>query len=276
MCALDENIQYLTHHIPNGYRFSLLPALQTPRKAMVVFHGNGGCAMQSILSFVRVLYVDKNENSISPHVNENQCPTDIIVYEYAGFGHRFGQKLKKQKEFLAEACLFTKYILSLRCQNKTVHDQPNQPDYLYNDIILVGTSLGTGVATHVLYQLTHGRQQGGDEKSTNRIRKLVLITPYSSMKDTVNHQTGGLLGWMSSWKLLDNVKNLNALQRTRKGEDIQKIIVFGEDDRLLSVDKHAHKLTPYANKTYVLTKTDHNSWFNTCFIQFWKRILLLE
>lgn len=41
---LDEQIRLQTKSIPNGYMFSLYPTYtpNTPRRALVVFHGNGG------------------------------------------------------------------------------------------------------------------------------------------------------------------------------------------------------------------------------------------
>lgn len=95
--------------------------------------------MQSILSFVRLLYVGKDE-TIQLSDREKSDPLDIIVYEYPGFGHRFGQKIKKQKEFLQEAVSFFRSIMIQRIM---LLPEALYWEYQYKSISVVGTSLGT-------------------------------------------------------------------------------------------------------------------------------------
>lgn len=105
-------------------------------KTVVVFHGNMDVAV------VRKYLADPFlENPLSKSWR-------ILLFEYPGFGHRPGSPNEK---LIVEQAL-------------------RAVDSLSGPLILVGESLGSGVASHVASQRPH------------RVEGVLLITPYNNMK----------------------------------------------------------------------------------------------
>ena len=73
---------------------------------------------------------------------------DLLIYDYRGYGKSTG-KIKSEKMLFADATLIYKELLY---------------DYKERDIIVYGTSLGTGIAAFIAHE--------------NHPRKLILETPY--------------------------------------------------------------------------------------------------
>jgi pimeloyl-ACP methyl ester carboxylesterase len=78
---------------------------------------------------------------------------DVLMYDYRGFGKSTG-KIKNEKMLYSDAMMIYKKIIY---------------DYKERDIILYGTSLGTGIAAHLAYD--------------NHPKVLILETPYYNFYD---------------------------------------------------------------------------------------------
>lgn len=78
---------------------------------------------------------------------------DVLMYDYRGYGKSTG-KIKNEKMLFADATLIYKEILY---------------DYKERDIVVYGSSLGTGIATYIAYN--------------NHPSKLILETPYFNFYD---------------------------------------------------------------------------------------------
>lgn len=78
---------------------------------------------------------------------------DVLMYDYRGFGKSSG-KIKNEKMLYSDAVMLYKRLLY---------------DYKERDIVLYGTSLGTGIAAHLAYD--------------NQPKMLILETPYYNFYD---------------------------------------------------------------------------------------------
>ncbi|MGE0562001.1 MAG: alpha/beta hydrolase [Flavobacteriales bacterium] len=78
---------------------------------------------------------------------------DVLMYDYRGFGKSTG-KVKNEKMIMADALMIYKKLLY---------------DYKERDIIIYGTSLGTGIATRLAHE--------------NNPKILILETPYFNFYD---------------------------------------------------------------------------------------------
>lgn len=78
---------------------------------------------------------------------------DVLMYDYQGYGKSSGN-IKNEKMLYADAALIYKELLY---------------DYKERDIIVYGTSLGTGIASYIAYN--------------NHPSKLILETPYYNFYD---------------------------------------------------------------------------------------------
>jgi pimeloyl-ACP methyl ester carboxylesterase len=78
---------------------------------------------------------------------------DVLFYDYRGYGKSTG-KIKNEKMLFADAAIIYKELLY---------------DYKERDIIVYGTSLGTGIAAYIAHE--------------NHPHKLILETPYFNFYD---------------------------------------------------------------------------------------------
>lgn len=123
-----------------GWKASV-PRNASGGNAVVVFHGNAGYALHRDYIINGFLSLD------------DQQSWTIHVFEYPGYGARKGQPSEKHiKSAAGEA------VASLFNDN-------------YDQLFLVGESIGTGVATHLA------------EKFSERIKGVLLITPFTSLVD---------------------------------------------------------------------------------------------
>ena len=145
--------------VHNGIKYS---ESNNSKKAIVLYHGNAGNATHCMIDMMELLYLNNTNLSV--------VEVDLYVFEYSGFGLRRNESLKQQDEFLSEALEFFQSVSTN-----------------YQSVSFVGFSLGSGVASHVLAH--------APPHVVKRILRLVLIVPYSSIRDAINEQTNGLLGW---------------------------------------------------------------------------------
>jgi pimeloyl-ACP methyl ester carboxylesterase len=101
-----------------GWRRSLVPTVPRPGRALLVFHGNAGCALD------RVYFVEGFE-AVS-----RKPLWDVHLFEYPGYGARSGSPSEKEIKKAAESA--AKVLLA-----------EGRP------LFLLGESLGSGVASHL-------------------------------------------------------------------------------------------------------------------------------
>jgi uncharacterized protein len=148
---------------------------------------------------------------------------DVFILDYRGFGKSEG-RIENEGQFLNDVQL--------------VYDSL-KTDYLEENIIVIGYSIGTCPAAYVA--------------AKNNPKHLVLKAPYYSMLDLVHHYYSFVPGFMVKYKLRTNeyVKEVKA-----------PITIFhGTDDKIIPVE-NAYKLQAIlkpANDTLIIVegKTHH-------------------
>lgn len=286
--SLDQEILEKTVEVPGGFLYRHHPQFNTnenqniivSKRAILVFHGNGGCAKSSIISFARLLFfsnqrqqqqasMDENAERASDNVgvdnsnkkNRKVVIHDLYVCEYPGYGTRSSEKIYNQDYFLLQTQAFLDFIVS--------EDNEEIAGVYDSGIVIVGTSLGSGVATYILNHCSAAAKE--------QVKHVVLVTPYSSIRDAADERTFGVLGWASSWQKLDNVYNMKWMkhQEQKKGRALTKrTLVIAQKDEMFPSAKHASKLSPWADETYFLKNTDHHNWLTMELSPFWCSLLL--
>lgn len=178
-------------------------------KVIIVFHGNAGNAN------LRDYYIDF-------------FPKDyhIIVEEYPGFG--LNSTLSISQENLINH--------SRKLMHYTI-------DKYGKNIIIVGESIGTGIATQMANEFN--------------ISKLLLFTPYSTLLDVVQNKFWYAPAFLLLKDNYDSVKNLH----NYKGNIL---LVIAENDRIIPA-KHAFSLydSIEGNKDKIVVKNaGHNTWIH--------------
>ena len=122
----------------------------------------------------------------------------------------------------------------------------------YNQkIVLYGRSIGTGVVCQLLYN---------NEFIRNNTYKLILETPFASIKDIVIDKVGTLISEMFTDKLHWELNNKHNLENSNL--DCSILILAGENDNLTPVS-HAKILNHICkNSTLIIKKYGHNIPFN--------------
>lgn len=183
---------------------------KTNKKIVVLFHGNAGSAAD------RIYY-------------KNIFPSNVhlIIAEYPGFGANYHDDISKDK------IIFGARQLLEHVKKK----------YKDKDLILVGESLGTGVASQMAKEYD--------------IKSLILFTPYSSIEDVASRK----YWWLPvSWLLKDNFNSIENLQEytgktlfVLSGKD--KVIPYDLGDKL-------YKTIPSEHKTRIFVpNAGHMNWW---------------
>lgn len=140
----------------DGETLNMLKFPSNLNKGVVLFfHGNGG----NIAGW---------GNGFSLYTNNG---FDVIYWDYRGYGKSDG-KIRNEKQLLSDAQLIYDYL---------------KKDYRESDIIVSGTSLGTGISTYI--------------SGKNNPKKLVLNSPYSSMKSLILEKMPFIPNMLIKYKL---------------------------------------------------------------------------
>jgi pimeloyl-ACP methyl ester carboxylesterase len=186
-----EEINY-----PIGKGKSLNTVLfQSKEKKGIVFylHGNGG-AIDSWGTGAG-LYLDNGY--------------DVLYLDYRGYGKSDG-KIHSEAQLIADAQL--------------VYDDLKKR-YAESDIIMVGTSIGTGMATQVA--------------AKNNPKKLILNSPYASLKQLIQEKYPIVPGFLIKYKL-DTKKYITQVK-------CPIYLFHGSEDELIPVS-HSHALKAIKDK----------------------------
>jgi alpha/beta superfamily hydrolase len=191
-------------------------------------------ALESKDNFQRVilLFHGNAGNANDREFYKNVFPknTHLIVVEYPGYGINHLQDINKDN-LLNHARKVTAYVKSQYGEN----------------IIIAGESLGTALASQMANEF--------------KINKLLLITPYTSIKQVAQSKF-----WFVPISLLlkDNYDNVEFLQNYQG----QALLVIAEKDNVIS-SKYGHKLYESINikqqlnikKDLIVVKNaNHNNW----------------
>lgn len=189
------------------------PAQQPSQGTVIFYHGNAGSAWK-YLPYHKVF---------------NALGYRMVLAEYPGFGWRAG--LPNEHQMVDEGVALYNHWRQL-----TPHDQP---------VILVGKSLGTGVAVQVAAQ------------ASRPPNKLVLLTPFSSITEVAAQKY-----WMLPvrWLLKDTFESA---QHLPDYAGPVSILVAAKDEVIgaqtgLQLLAQAQQRGPA--EVMLLPDADHNSW----------------
>jgi esterase/lipase len=194
--------------INNDDKFIAIRSNTNFKKNVIIFHGNAGNA--SIRTYFQKIFYDSN----------------IIIAEYPGFGFRYNEDLSKENILNSGSDL----INFIKKENK--------------EIILVGESLGTGVASELAYK--------------NKISKLILFTPYDSILNIAKDQ---FKFFPISLLLKDNYDNVENLKNFH--DDL--IIVIAKNDNVINSKYSQNLISSVKNnklKLIYLEGSQHNDYVN--------------
>jgi len=184
---------------------SLLFTIKNPGGVILYLHGNAGSL--------------DTWGEIAPFYN--QLGYDIFIPDYRGFGKSTG-KIFSQQQMFDDADSLYEYL------------KLNYPE---DKIIVIGYSLGTGLATYLA--------------SKHRPAKLVLLAPYYSFNDLIYDKYPILPGFLLKYQfatnqLIPKVKAPIALFHGIKDE----LIPYQSSERLIKICKPGDKI-------YLLESQDH-------------------
>lgn len=202
------------------------PAQQPSRGTVIFYHGNAGSAW-------KYLHYHKVFNAMGYR---------MVLAEYPGFGWRLGQPNEHQMVDEGVA-------LYSHWRHMTPENQP---------VILVGKSLGTGVAVQVAAQASMPPS------------KLVLLTPFSSITEVAAQKY-----WMLPvrWLLKDTFESA---QHLLDYAGPVSILIAGKDEVIgpqtgLQLLAQAKKRGPA--EVMLIADVDHNSWMAQLTAPQWGQLL---
>lgn len=150
----------------------------------------------------------------------NSYQANVIAMEYPGYGiyagSSDGQRVNQDARVLYDFCI-------------------RELGFMEENIIVIGRSIGTGVALELL-------KKGKDSK-TRQPRSLVLISPFSNVKELAKQYIGSL-GKILVKEKYDNLDNISTVH-------CPVFILHGKKDTVISI-QHSHDLisnfSPYVRK----------------------------
>lgn len=143
----------------NGERLHALLFTTAPSRGVILYlHGNGGA-------------LDGWGDVASTYL---QLQYDVLVLDYRGYGKSSGS-IQSEAQLVQDAQMAYDYLLN---------------DYQQQDIIVLGYSLGSGIAAQIA--------------STNAPRMLIMQAPYYSMTDMMKHAYPFLPTFLLKYKLSTN------------------------------------------------------------------------
>lgn len=184
-----------------------------PIKTYVLFHGNAGNANQ------RQYYIN-----LLDEIHKDKYLYRLIVVEYPGYGLNY-QKTTDKSSLISHAQKTMSFLIQ----------------QYSNDIIVIGESLGTGIASQMVMEF--------------KLSKIVLITPYSSINDVASSKFWFL---PVSFLLKNNFNSMDYLNQY-KGKSL---FIIAENDSIIP-PKFAEKLYNYTignKQKIVVSDADHNDW----------------
>jgi len=209
--ALDENHQFRTGQeieIPIDDALSMnclliKKATQKNKKVILYFHGNRGNIRRSIYQM--------------RHAQEFNF--DIFIPDYRSFGKTEGQ-LKSNKQILNDATKAYEYLTQF---------------YSEENIIVIGYSLGTGMASYVSSKFNPAH--------------LVLVAPFTSLTDIKNQYLWMFPNFLLKYKL-DNAQHL-------KNTSFPITIIHGTHDEIVNY-KYSKKLKELYPRVNLITRAGVN------------------
>lgn len=196
---------------------------KTPDSVWVLFGGNASLAMSCWTNLVNTY---------------KKTDTAFLLVDYPGYGYNAGNPSKHGNSTAATAA-YEAMLAHLKIPKK-----PKQP----MKINVLGYSLGSGVAV--------------DFALHKPVQKLLLLSPFTSMRAMVRKVIPLGLGWVLQFFLLDayDVKSgLKKLFQSSKRLDVN--IMHGDKDKLIPLKMSRELKETYRRyvKLKVIPDADHNS-----------------
>lgn len=195
---------------------------------VVVFHGNAGEAAN------RIYYL----RALAPF------NARVLLVEYPGYGGHSGSP--SENAFVEHARSTLKLVAET---------------YPYEPIIIIGESMGTGVAAAAL------NPEDDIEIHSLAIQGLILITPWDSLANLAQTHYWYL---PARWLVLDRYDSVKNLQSFKA----PKAIVVAKQDKVIP-EKHGIALFANIPSSKALFELDsgHNDWINHVDTPWWKTIM---
>lgn len=213
--------------VDEAYHAMVIEPKMAPSQGTVIFyHGNAGNALKFL----------------PYHQHFNAMGYRIVLAEYPGFGWRSGQP--NEPQIVAEGI-----ALYAHWRQATPAHQP---------VILVGKSLGTGVAVQVA------------AKSTIPPSKVVLLTPFTSVMAVASHKYPILpVRWLLKDTFLSDQYLPNYVGPI-------SFLIAGNDEVIgtetgFNLLEKAKKRGP--TEVMVIADADHNNWMPNLQLAQWRKLL---
>lgn len=183
--------------------------LDTIKGVILFFHGNSG------------------NNQGWGHTSDiyTEAGYDIMYFDYRGFGKSTG-RIENENQLIQDGIQLAEFLL-----NK----------YQINDLILTGTSIGTGIAAQVALK--------------TRTSALLLNAPFFSLEDLIIEKTRIFPREFIEYKFLT--------REVLPQIDHEILIFHGKNDKLISPE-HSRKLSRLNSniKLHIIPESGHNDLFH--------------
>jgi hypothetical protein len=209
-----------------GYRDLAAPDDPRPRASILITHGNAGYALHRT-DYAAILRAAAPDHAVS-----------IYILEYPGYGARSGSP--SQSDFLAAA-------------DEAVAQIPND-----NPLILLGESIGTGVASATA------------AAHPDRIAGLLLLTPFDSLANVAQHHYPLL---PVRWIMRDQYPSTEWLKQHRG----PVAIILAADDTIVPAKfgQSLYDTYPGPKKLIIAEDADHNDLLHTLPPSAWQEAINL-
>jgi alpha-beta hydrolase superfamily lysophospholipase len=200
-----------------------------------------------------VLFCDGNRNnlysSLKTGVTMRDMGLDYFCFEYRGYGLSFGLIKPTESSIYTDAKAAMDYLIDVK-------------GYDVSDIIIVGYSLGTAVATNTAYEYT--------TSTVNKPNLLVLFAPIANAQILAREMSAGY-NIPSTWYTAAKVDNLSKIMSITS-----PICIFHGTRDFVVPYRNSEYLFPAANEPkyfYTGIDDDHSflratSWWQQYFINF--------
>lgn len=194
-------------------------------QAILIFHGNAGSAVHREY----FIYLFRNLPATENHA--------IFILEYPGYGHRSGRP-------------------SERAWQQAGVELLDYAEEHFDEILLVGESLGGGVAAYLA------------GLRPDRIQGVLMITPFDQLNSIAKHH----YPWLpTGLLLLDRFNNVRNLQ----DYDGPLGIVVAENDGVIPMDASRRLYEGFSgeNKRFMIQEgADHNTLYYGPGLSFWEEL----
>lgn len=181
----------------------------------------------------------------------------LLVFDYSGYGNTPGRPTESNLRF--DAAVVYKWLCKRVGGDK---------------IIVLGQSLGGGVACDLVHEIIHARDSSADQKDTHQSKQvyhtlkscalprgMVLDSTFTSMPDACEHQIRlrvPLMSWMK-WLVVDKYDTINKIQQVSKR--VVTVIMHTPADRIIPFDHAIRNARAASCPLVAMPRGGHNDGY---------------